>query len=418
MPKHVIEEAKRCLQCKTPQCKEGCPVRTPINEIIRIFLAGEILAAGKTLFENNPLSVVCSLVCPHEEQCEGHCVLGKKSTPVQFSNIEHYISDYYLHTLKHDQSPLPLDKGKIALIGSGPAGITLAIILANKGYKITIFEANDKIGGVLRYGIPEFRLPKRLLNKLKEKLLEMGVKIRPNTLIGPNLTIDELFRDGYQAIFIGTGVWKPNKLGIKGESLGHVHFAIDYLKNPDVYDLGANIFIIGAGNVAIDVARTILRNGNKKVTIVYRKGPHNMTANNYEIEYAKIDGVRFEYYKSPVEIVDQGVILRNTKEAEHEDGSSELLEIPGTEELYPADSIIVAVSQGPRANIISTTKGLDINTQGLLITDDCGRTSYEGIFASGDVVTGAKTVVEAVKLSKRVVEAIDEYVTSKNSLSN
>ncbi len=411
MGKHILEEANRCIQCKKPKCKQGCPVNTSIPEVIKMLLDGDIKKAGKTLFNNNPLSVVCSLVCPHENQCEGHCILGVKGNPVQISSIENYVSDYYLNSA-HLKKENNLNR-KIAIVGSGPAGITIAFVLALKGYDVTIFEAHDKIGGVLRYGIPDFRLPKSTLDKLKEKLMELGVKIRPNTLIGPAITIDNLFRDGYHAIFIGTGVWKPNTLNIKGESLGHVHYAIDYLKNPDVYTLGEKVCVIGAGNVAMDVARTALRKGSKEVYILYRKGLEDMPATKYEIEYAKIDGVQFELYKNPLEIVDQGVKYVQTRKITDENGDEKVINIENSEEIFHANSVIIAVSQGPRANIVSNTKGIDTDITGLVVTDDCGRTSREGVFASGDVVTGAKTVVEAVNISKNVAMAMDEYVCKK-----
>ena len=310
MGKDLIDEAKRCLQCKNPKCSNGCPVNTSIKEMIHMFLEGQILPAGKMLFQNNPLSLVCSLVCPHEKQCEGSCVLGAKGRPVNISEIEHYISDYYINLLESDYKKEP--GKKVAIIGSGPAGITIAIILASRGYDITIFEAHDKIGGVLMYGIPEFRLPKAVLVKLKVKIREMGIKIRPNTMIGPVLTIDDLFRDGYKAVFIGTGVWKPRSLGIKGETLGHVHYAIDYLKSPEAYSLGETLCVIGAGNVAMDVARTAIRSGVRRVTILYRGDMESITAEKREVEMAKIDGVLFELRKTPVEITDDGVLYIET----------------------------------------------------------------------------------------------------------
>jgi len=411
MIKHIVEEAKRCLRCKSPNCMKGCPVETPINTMIAMLLDDSISDAGKMLFNNNPLSVICALVCPHEQFCEGHCVLAKKGMPIHISSIEHYVSDYYLNIL--NKKPVINPNKKVAIIGSGPAGITIALILARKGYDITIFEAHDKIGGVLRYGIPEFRLPKEILEKLKEKILEMGIKIRPNILIGPNLTIDDLFRDGYKAAFIGTGVWKPRTLGIKGESFGHVHYAIDYLKNPDVYSLGSTVAIIGAGNVAMDVARTALRKGSREVYILYRKGIDEITASRPEVEYAKIDGVKFLFYTSPTEIVDEGIKYVKTEVVTDSKGHEKLLPIEGSEGLFTCDSIIVAVSQGPRANIVSNTTGICVNKQGLVSTDDFGQTTREGVFASGDVVTGARTVVEAVMFSKKVAKSIDEYVTNK-----
>jgi glutamate synthase (NADPH/NADH) small chain len=406
----VINEAKRCLNCKIPNCKKGCPVNTPINEVIEMFLQGQILEAGEKLFNNNPLSVVCSLVCPHEKQCEGHCVLGKKSNPVQISSIENYISDYYLNFINTEV--ISRNGKKIAIIGSGPAGICIAFILAAKGYSITIFEAHDNIGGVLRYGIPEFRLPKSVLEKLKEKLISMGIKIRPNTLIGSSITVDDIFRDGYKAIFIGTGVWKARALAIKGETFGHVHYAIDYLKNPNSYNLGRRVCIIGAGNVAMDVARTALRNGSREVYVMYRGGPEGIEAERAEVEYAKIDGVEFEFYKSPIEFVDEGVKYVRTEVEEGQDGHRKVKVLEGTEGIFKADSVILAIGQGPRANIVSNTKGIEVSEKGLIETNHFGGTTREGVFASGDVVTGARTVVEAVRVSKIVAKAIDEYVQS------
>ena len=410
MGEHITDKARRCIQCKNPKCKKGCPIGTPIPEMINLLLAGDINHAGQILFKNNPLSAICSLVCPHEKQCEGSCVLGAKSSPVPISDIENYISEYSLNIM--ELKPEKKLQGNIGIIGSGPAGITIAVILALKGYNITIFEATDRIGGVLRYGIPEFRLPRDTLDKLKDRLLQLGVVIRPNTLIGAVITLEDLFRDGFDALFIGTGVWKPKKLNIKGESLGHVHYAIDYLKNPDAYTLGERVCIIGAGNVAMDVARTALRKGSKEVYVMYRKGIEDMTATKYEIEYAKLDGVKFELYKSPVELTKEGVRYVETKKVQEEDGEK-LINLEGTEKLFPCNAIIIAVSQGPKANIISTTKGIEVSKLGLVITDDMGRTTKEGVFASGDVVTGARTVVEAVKYSKDVAEAIHEYVSKK-----
>lgn len=415
MGKHIVDEAKRCLQCKNPRCQKGCPIGTDIPEMMKLLLEGDIHQAGEKIFENNPLSVICSMVCPHEKQCEGNCILGKKSNPVHISTVENYISDYSLDIMK--LKPKATDMGNIGIIGSGPAGITIAFILALKGYNITIFEANDKIGGVLRYGIPEFRLPKDILDRIKDKMEEIGVIIRPNTLIGPVLTVEDLFRDGYDALFIGTGVWNPNKLNIKGESLGHVHFAIDYLKNPEVYKLGNRVCVIGAGNVAMDVARTALRKGVREVFIMYRKGMEDIPATEYEIDYAKIDGVKFELYKTPVELTKEGVKYLKTQRIEEGD-KVKFVEITDSVGLFECDSIIVAVSQGPKSNIVSNTKGIDIDRKGLVLTDENGRTTREGVFASGDVVTGARTVVEAVNYSKDVAEIIHQYVTDKKKKSD
>ena len=403
MALHVMEEANRCLGCKVPQCQKGCPINTPIPEVIKLLKANELDKAGRMLFENNPMTTVCSLICNHEKQCEGHCVLGKKGTPVHFSVIENYISSTYAS--KMVKGPAPSNGMKVAIVGSGPAGLTIAILMARYGYQVTIFEGKDKIGGILRYGIPEFRLPKSTLDDIQYRHLELkGIKIRPNIRIGDAIGVDELFRDGYKAIFIGTGVWKANTLGIKGESFGHVHYAINYLNNPDVYKLGEKVIVIGAGNAAMDVARTAMRHGSQQVTCFSLTKA--ITASQYEASYAQLEGVGFEYNKKPVEITDDGVIFRDLTEAE--DGT--LTEVEGSDTLYPADSVIVSISQGPQNTITSTTSGLNASPRGLLIADENGRTSRPGIFASGDAVNGAKTVVEAVAHSKKVAEAMHAYI--------
>ncbi|MBS6561386.1 MAG: FAD-dependent oxidoreductase, partial [Clostridiales bacterium] len=284
MPFHIKDEADRCLNCKKPLCRQGCPINTPVPTMIALLKEGKIQEAGELLFSNNPMSLVCSLVCDHEQQCEGHCVLGRKGNSVYVSTIEHYISNTVFDNLKI-KCEAPNGK-KVAVIGAGPAGITISILLTQKGYSVTLFDAKEKIGGVLQYGIPEFRLPKTILERYKKKLLEIGVKIRPNTSIGSALEIRDLVRDGYQSIFIGTGVWRPKKLGVKGESLGNVHYAIDYLVNPEVYDLGESVAIIGMGNSAMDVARTALRHGATKVTLYGRRSKPNASEN--EVLYAKM----------------------------------------------------------------------------------------------------------------------------------
>lgn len=403
MALHVMDEASRCLGCKNPQCQKGCPINTPIPEVIKLLKANKLDEAGWMLFENNPLTTVCSLICNHEKQCEGHCVLGKKGAPVHFSVIESYISSTYAS--KMTKGPAPSNGIKIAIVGSGPAGITIAILMARMGYQVTIFESKDKIGGILRYGIPEFRLPKAVIDDIQYRHLEMkGIKIRPNTRIGGAIGVDELIRDGYKAIFLGTGVWKANTLGIKGESFGNVHYAINYLNNPDVYKLGDKVIVIGAGNAAMDVARTALRHGSREVTCFSLSKA--IAASQYEFSYAQLEGVDFQYNRKPVEIVDEGVIFRDI--VENEDGT--FTEVEGSDTLVSADSVIISISQGPLNAIVSTTSGLETNSRGLLIADECGRTSRPGIFASGDVVNGARTVVEAVAYSKRVAEAMHEYI--------
>lgn len=405
MALHVMDEANRCLQCKVPQCQKGCPISTNIPLAIKLLKENKLDEAGKMLFENNPLTTVCSLVCNHENQCEGHCVLGRKGAPVHFSTIENYISTTYAN--KMTEGPKPSNGMRVAIIGSGPAGITIAIILARYGYQVTIFEGKDKIGGVLRYGIPEFRLPKSVLDDIEYRHLELkGIKVRPNTLIGSAITIEDLFRDGYKSIFVGTGVWNPNTLHIKGETFANVHFGINYLNNPDSYKLGERVIVIGAGNAAMDVARTAIRKGVRRLTCF--SITKEVAASQYEFSYATLEGVEFEYNKRPVEIKDNGVIFRDV--IENEDSS--FTDVDGSDTLYESDSVIISISQGPMTRLVNSTKGLNANKRGLLEADETGHTSRPGIFASGDVVNGARTVVEAVAHSKIVAESMHEYMQS------
>ena len=380
----------------------GCPIHTPIPQMIHMLKEGKLREAGDMLFANNPLSVVCSLVCNHQMQCEGSCIQGKKGSPIHISSIENYISDTCLDQLKLD---IPEWNGKrMAIIGAGPAGITVAIEMAKKGYKVTVFDAKDKIGGVLQYGIPEFRLPKSVLKRYSKLLRSMGISVRPNTTIGGALEIKDLFRDGYKAIFIGTGVWRPKKLGIRGESLGNVHFAIDFLANPAAYNLGDNVAIIGAGNTAMDVARTLLRKGTRHVTLIARR--NKIDASEEEAAYARLDGAEFLYARSPIEITDEGPILDENMM----DDEGNITGSKGAPELFKADSTIIAISQGPKSKLVDTTRNLQASKSGLLLTNDRGETTCPGVFAAGDVVLGAKTVVQAVSYSKSAAQAIDAYI--------
>ena len=350
MTVHVIDEANRCLNCKKPMCRQGCPIQTPIPMMIKAFKEGNLNEAGEMLFSNNPMSMICSLVCNHEKQCEGHCVLGRKGEPVHISSIENYVSDTYFDKMKIECAPS--NGKKVAVIGAGPAGI----------------------------------------------------KIRPNTTIGGALEIKDLFRDGYESIFIGTGVWRPKKLSIKGESLGNVHFAIDYLANPDSYELGDTVAIIGMGNSAMDVARTALRKGARNVTL-YARGLKSQ-ASAEEIAYAKVDGAVLSFGMQPVEITDDGPVFQ--KVLFDEEGNR--IGVDETPIQVHADSTIVSVSQGPKDKLVSTTEGLKASANGLLVTNQFGETTHPGIFAAGDVVLGAKTVVEATAYAKVVAEAMDQYM--------
>ena len=405
MALHVMEEANRCLGCKKPRCQEGCPIHTNIPEVIRLLKDGKLNEAGWMLFENNPLTTVCSLVCNHEQQCEGHCVRGLKGVPVHFSVIESYISTTYANQMVH--GPAPSNGRKAAVIGAGPAGLTIAIILARYGYQMTIFDSRDKIGGVLRYGIPDFRLPDSVLDDMAYRHLELkGIQFRPNTYIGSAITIDDLFRDGYQSIFVGAGLWKPRKLNIRGESLGHVTYAINYLASPGAFRLGERIMVIGTGNSAMDCARTAIRHGARFVTCVNLTD--TITASQYESSYAKLEGVDFLYNKTTLEIREDGVILADCIV----DEDHKIVPLAGTEKLYPCTGVIIAVSQGAESNLVKTTKDIDTGRTGLLTVDEDGHTSRPGVFAAGDAASGARTVVEAVANSKRVAEAMHAYMQS------
>ncbi len=410
MAVHIITEANRCLNCKKPMCQQGCPVHTPIPKIIQMFKNNQIMEAGEQLFANNPMSVVCSIVCNHEQQCAGHCVLGKKGTPVHFSSIETYISDMYLDRMK----PVKAEKKsqKVAVIGAGPAGMTAAILLAQHGYGVTIFEWKDKIGGITQYGIPEFRLTKSILERYKKRMQELDIQIRPNTTIGAVLKIEDLLRDGYDAIFVGTGTWKARNLGIPGECLGNVHFGIDYLANSEEYNLGEKVAVIGMGNAAMDVARTALRNGARQVTL-YARGK-KVAASSHEMAYATLDGAVFEFGKAIQRITKEGPVFRQSIFDEND----KVIGWEEEEELIPADSTIIAISQGPRRKLIRTTAGLEGSEKGLLLTDENGMTTKEGVFAAGDVVTGSKTVVHAVAGAKAAVEGLIRYLEEKEKQQN
>ena len=403
MAHNVIAEAKRCLNCKKPLCRQGCPINTDIPGFISMFLKGEIEAAGKMLSEINPLSVVCSIVSNHGNQCQGHCVRGLKGEPVEISTIENYISERYLDSLVLDRAP---SNGiKVAVIGSGPAGITISIKLAQLGYDVTVFESKTDIGGVLRYGIPDFRLPHAIVDRYKQIMLHLGIKIRLNVTIGKAFGVEELFRDGFKAISIGTGVTWPIALNIKGETLGNVHYGVHFLERPEGYELGKSMIVIGAGNVAMDVARTALRRGVRDVKIMVRSDRY--TASEEEKEYAEIEGAQFIFNKAPVEICDEGVYFADTVC----DENHKVISMSDKPQLYKTDTVMICVSQRPSNLILTTTKGLEVNERGLAKIDpQTGETSRPGVYASGDVVKGAKTVVEAVEQSKRVAYAMHEYL--------
>ena len=402
MALHIVEEADRCLNCKRPLCQEGCPVSTPIPQVIQLFRERRMDEAGALLFENNPMSAMCSLVCNHGAQCEGHCVRGRKGSPIHFSAIESYISSGYLDRLRVER-PEPCGK-RAAVIGGGPAGLVAALKLALAGVDVTIFEQNPRLGGVMRYGIPAFRLPKDVLDRYQGLLEGLGVKVRPNTSIGESLAIADLFRDGYDSVFVGTGTWRAQTLGVAGEAGGNVLFGLDYLRSPQTAEIGERVAVIGAGNTAMDVARTAFRQGAREVTL-YARSKH-VSASSDELEYALLDGAELLQGKAICEINETGPVFQTAIFDEDE-------KVVGYEEeldQVACDTVIVAVSQKPRNKLILTTEGLEGDDRGLLIVDESGQTTVPGVFAAGDVVTGPNTVVHAVAAAKRAAEGMLAYM--------
>ena len=407
----IRQEAQRCLKCKKPMCSANCPVGTDIPEVMKLFLDGKLAEAGEMLLRNNPLSAVTSVICPHERNCLGHCVLGNKGMPVEFYRVEQYISRFYLETLPVEA---PEKNGiKVAVVGAGPAGITMSLLLLMRGYEVTLFEAHDDIGGVLRYGIPPFRLPRDLLELYKNIMFKLGMRFRPNTSIGDSILPEDLFKDGYKAVFVATGTGRPKRLGIPGETLGNVHFAIDYLKSPETFRLGKRVAIVGAGNVAIDAARTAIRREHSRVTILHFMGAEDMTANQDEIEMAEIDGVEFLHYTQAAQIMEDAVRCVKVNRIENEDGTVSFEEDHTEYFDVPTDSVILAIGQGPGADLQAGS--IQVTQKGLLEVNEWGETSIDGVFAAGDIVSGPKTVVEAVAFTKKVFRRMDEYMNAKDA---
>ena len=402
----LLAEANRCLKCKVARCKKACPISTDIPVVMQLFLEGKEEEAGKMLFENNPLSAICSVVCPHENNCNGNCILGMKKNPVDFFKIEQYISGKYIGECAVEK---PEKNGmKIAVIGAGPAGISMSIFMAQKGFQVTLMEAQDKIGGVLRYGIPAFRLPKERVDAYKDVLRKLGVEIKPNCYIGSNLLLQDMFVDGYDAIFLAVGTAKPNRLGLLGETLGHVHFAIDFLKAPEAYDLGKTVAVIGAGNVAMDVARSALRQeGVEKVIVLNNRREEDVTATKQEFAEAKEEGVEFMHLMSVLRITENGVVAVDVEAIPVEDGMVYEEDMLSSHEIQ-ADTVILAIGQGPEG-MLSEKAQIATTIRGLFVVDENGMTNIPGVFAAGDVVSGPKTVVEAVAHTKKVAEQMIKY---------
>lgn len=406
----LLGEANRCLKCKVAKCKKACPISTDIPTIMQLFLEGKEQEAGKTLFENNPLSAICSIVCPHENNCNGNCILGMKKTPVDFYKIEQYLSGKYIGNC--EITPPEKNGMKVAVIGAGPAGISMSILMAQQGFQVTLMEEQENIGGVLRYGIPAFRLPKERVDAYKEVLKRLGVIIKPNCHIGSNLLLEDMFIDGYDAIFLAVGTAKPNRLGLLGETLGHVHFAIDFLKAPSAYELGKTVAVIGAGNVAMDVARSALRQkGVEKVVVINNRREEDVTATKQEFAETIAEGVEFIHLMSVLRITETELVAVDVEVIEGENGVTyeENMLSPHT---IPADTVVLAIGQGP-ASTLSEKAQIATNLRGLFEVDENGMTNIPGVFAAGDVVSGPKTVVEAVAYTKKVAEQMVKYCNEK-----
>lgn len=410
----LLSEANRCLKCKVPRCKKNCPISTDIPTIINLFLDGQEREAGRLLFENNPLSAICSIVCPHEDNCYGNCVLGIKQTSIPFYEIEQYVSGEYIKDFKID--PPEKNGMKIAVIGAGPAGISMSIFMAQKGFQVTLMEAQDQIGGVLRYGIPDFRLPRERVDAYRDVLRNLGVFVKPNCHIGSNLLLEDMFIDGYDAVFLAVGTAKPNRLGLLGETLGHVHFAIDFLKSAESYDLGKTVAVIGAGNVAMDVARTAVRQkGVERVILLNNRREEDVTATRIEYAETLADGVECMHLMSVLRITDDGLIAVDVDAVPTENGVVYEENMLSRHNIN-ADTVILAIGQGP-AGTLSEKAQIATTLRGLFVVDENGMTNIPGVFAAGDVVSGPKTVVEAVAHTKKVAEQMVKYCYEKKNQS-
>ena len=423
----AMEEATRCINCKNKPCMSGCPVCVRIPEFIAQVAAGNFDEAYNIITSTNGLPAVCGRVCPQENQCEGKCIRGIKGEPVAIGRLERFVADYHM-AHSNDDAVKPESNGiKVAVIGAGPAGLTCAGDLAKLGYEVTIFEAFHKAGGVLVYGIPEFRLPKDIVQKEVDNLTKLGVKVETNMVIGRVLSVDEIMEMGFKAVFIGSGAGLPSFMGIEGEALVGVYSANEYLTRAnlmkaylDDYDTpvikSKNVAVVGGGNVAMDAARTALRLGAENVYIVYRRGMEELPARKEEVEHAEEEGIIFKTLNNPVEILgnDEGMVCgMKCVEMElgepDESGRRRPVEKPDSEFVLDVDSVIMSIGTSPNPLIRSTTPGLEANNRGCLITkDESGLTTRDNIYAGGDAVTGAATVILAMGAGKAAAKAIDE----------
>ncbi len=437
----AIDEALRCLNCKNMPCVGACPVNIRIPEFIAKIREGDFAGAYQIIHTTSSLPAVCGRVCPQETQCESKCVRGIKGEAVGIGRLERFVADWY-NAHADGEVVLPAQNGRrVAVVGSGPSGLTCAGDLAKAGYKVTVFEALHTAGGVLVYGIPEFRLPKSIVAKEVDNLKKLGVDIETNMVIGKTLTVDELFEDGYEAVFIGSGAGLPNFMGIPGESLKGVYSANEFLTRSNLMKAykddpvtpimkGGSVAVVGGGNVAMDAARTALRLGAEHVYIVYRRSMTEIPARREEVEHAREEGIEFLVLNNPVEILGYhnpedkrdpkngfvtGIKCIRTELGEPDArGRRRSVEIPGTEHVIAVDTVIMSIGTSPNPLIKSTTRGLEVNARGgIVVEEQTGATTKEGVYAGGDAVTGAATVISAMGAGKTAAKAIDAYLKQK-----
>ncbi len=430
----AMEEATRCLNCKNKPCVGGCPVNIHIPEFIAKVAEGDFKAAYEIISDTNALPGVSGRVCPQESQCEKYCVRGIKGEPVAIGRLERFVADWYRENI-NEMPVKPESNGiKVAVVGSGPAGLTCASDLAKQGYQVTMFEAFHTAGGVLVYGIPEFRLPKAIVANEVEKLTAMGVDLETDMVVGKTYTIDEMFEEGYEAVFVGSGAGLPMFMGIEGETLAGVYSANEYLTRINLMKAYLNSYdtpikkikraaIVGGGNVAMDAARCAMRMGAEHVYVVYRRGEEEMPARREEIHHAKEEGIEFLFLNNPVKILgDEKGCVRAMECIKMELGEPDAsgrrrpIEVPGSEFELEVDAVIMSLGTSPNPLIRSTTPGLDTNKKGCLIADEeTMATTREGVYAGGDAVTGAATVILAMGAGKKAAEAMDKYLKEKHS---
>ncbi len=436
----ALAEASRCLNCKNKPCVSGCPVNVNIPDFIQEIKKGNFEEAYQIISKSSSLPAVCGRVCPQETQCESKCTLGIKFEPVGIGRLERFVADFHNENSKEKAKALPSNGHKVAIVGSGPSGLTCAGDLAKLGYDVTVYEALHTAGGVLVYGIPEFRLPKSIVAKEVNTLKELGVDVETNVVIGKTLTIDELFEAGYEAVFVGSGAGLPNFMNIPGEALQGVYSANEYLtrsnlmksyKDEPVTPImkGGKVAVVGGGNVAMDAARTALRLGADKVYIVYRRSMEELPARKEEVEHAIEEGIEFKLLNNPLEILGYnnpddkrdpkngfvtGMRCIKMKLGEPDQkGRRRPIPIEGSEFVLDVDTVIMAIGTSPNPLIKNTTKGLEVNSHGGIIVNEAGLTSREAVYAGGDAVTGAATVISAMGAGKLAAKSIHEYLSNK-----